>query len=104
MSRVSTVSSIGSVDDDDDSEVAAPDAEAESSDEVEPAAKPTAAAKEKKKRLARLRRKSMAVKAYEFAGNDSDFSGIIFMEVSRITDLPPERNGKRPAGIRSTER
>ena len=51
--------------------------------------------KQKKKRLARLRRKSIAVRAYEFASRDSDVSGILFMEISKITDLPPERNSKR---------
>ena len=54
-----------------------------------------AAKKKKKKRLARLRRKSIAVRAYEFTGMDSDLSGILFMEISKITDLPPERNGKQ---------
>ena len=53
-----------------------------------------AAKKEKKKRMARLRRKSIAVRAYEFVGGAGDVSGIIFMEILRITDLPPERNCK----------
>ena len=48
--------------------------------------------KDKKQRMARLRRKSIAVRAYEFIGKNSDLSGIIFMEILRITDLPPERN------------
>src|SRR5437868_5858934 len=52
------------------------------------------AKKEKKKRMARLRRKSIAVRAYEFVGGAGDVSGIIFMEIIRITDLPPERNCK----------
>ena len=47
----------------------------------------------KKRRLARLRRKSIAVRSYEFMGKDSDVSGIIFMEIQRISDLPPELNG-----------
>ena len=53
-----------------------------------------AAKKEKKKRKARLRRKSIAVRAYEFVGGVGDVSGIIFMEILKITDLPPERNCK----------
>ena len=52
------------------------------------------AKKEKKKRMAHLRRKSIAVRAYEFVGGAGDVSGIIFMEILRITDLPPERNCK----------
>jgi len=50
--------------------------------------------KVKKKKLARLRRKSIAVRAYEFMGVDSDISGIVFMEVVKIVDLPPERNSE----------
>jgi phosphatidylserine decarboxylase len=65
----------------------------ETSDETdEPSGK--AAKKEKKKRMARLRRKSIAVRAYEFVGGAGDVSGIIFMEILKITDLPPERNCK----------
>ncbi|KIX07573.1 phosphatidylserine decarboxylase [Rhinocladiella mackenziei CBS 650.93] len=51
--------------------------------------------KEKKKRLARLRRKSIAARAYNFLGADNDVNGIIFMEIVKITDLPPERNMTR---------
>jgi phosphatidylserine decarboxylase len=65
----------------------------ETSDETdEPSVKVTK--KEKKKRMARLRRKSIAVRAYEFVGGAGDVSGIIFMEILKITDLPPERNCK----------
>jgi phosphatidylserine decarboxylase len=65
----------------------------ETSDETdEPSGK--AAKKEKKKRKARLRRKSIAVRAYEFVGGVGDVSGIIFMEILKITGLPPERNRK----------
>jgi phosphatidylserine decarboxylase len=51
--------------------------------------------KEKKKRLARLRRKSIAARAYNFLGADNDVDGIVFMEIVKITDLPPERNMTR---------
>ncbi|KAK7903838.1 phosphatidylserine decarboxylase [Exophiala xenobiotica] len=54
-----------------------------------------AAKKEKKKRLARLRRKSIAARAYNFLGADNDVNGIIFMEIVKINDLPPERNMTR---------
>lgn len=63
----------------------------ETSDETdEPSGK--AAKKEKRQRKARLRRKSIAVRAYEFVGGVGDVSGIIFMEILKITDLPPEKN------------
>ncbi|KAL1952590.1 hypothetical protein VTO42DRAFT_4705 [Malbranchea cinnamomea] len=46
-------------------------------------------------RLARLRRKSIAARAYEFSGSKDGVSGIVFMEVNRVTDLPPEKNMTR---------
>jgi phosphatidylserine decarboxylase len=48
--------------------------------------------KRKKKKLKMLRRKSRAIRAYEFTGKDSDVSGIIFLEIGKVTDLPPEKN------------
>lgn len=42
--------------------------------------------------MAKLKRKKKA-RAYEFQ-SESDVVGIIFLEISRITDLPPERNSK----------
>jgi phosphatidylserine decarboxylase len=60
------------------------------SDETDDTSKPESA--EKKLRLARLKRKKKAI-AYEFM-HGSDVVGIVFLEISRITDLPPERNGK----------
>lgn len=69
----------------------------DTSDETDDPNKPDVVEKKKKKkRLAVLRRKSMAARAYEFTGKDSDVSGIIFLEVKKITDLPPERNSKSP--------
>ncbi|KIW42562.1 phosphatidylserine decarboxylase [Exophiala oligosperma] len=51
--------------------------------------------KEKKRRLARLRRKSIAARAYNFLGADNDVNGVLFTEIVKITDLPPERNMTR---------
>lgn len=51
--------------------------------------------KRKKKKLAILRRKSIAARAYEFVGKDSDIAGMVFMELVRVTDLPPEKNMTR---------
>lgn len=41
-------------------------------------------------RIARLKRKAKQ-KAYEFSGS-SDFAGVLFLEIAKVTDLPPERN------------
>ena len=46
----------------------------------------------KKLRLARLRRNASR-RAYEFS-DKSEVAGVLFLEISKITDLPPERNGK----------
>ena len=75
-----------SKDDDDEDE------EEDISDEPEDLSTPEGIEKRKKKlRLKRLKRKAKA-RAYEFSGG-SECSGIIFLEIGRITDLPPERNG-----------
>lgn len=55
----------------------------------------TTDSKTKKKKLNMLRRKSIAVRAYQFVGKDSDISGMIFMELVKATDLPPEKNMTR---------
>ena len=66
--------------------------ELETSDETDDLSKPEVVEKRKKKlRLARLKRKTKA-RAYEFTGG-SGVVGIAFIEISKITDLPPERNG-----------
>ncbi|CAG7962993.1 unnamed protein product [Penicillium olsonii] len=46
-------------------------------------------------RLARLRRKSLAARAYQFSGSGTGVQGIVFMEIVRVTDLPPEKNVTR---------
>lgn len=66
----------------------------ETSDETEDQTKPDLEKKKKRKKLKMLRRKSRAIRAYEFTGKDSDVSGIIFLEIGKITDLPPEKNSK----------
>ena len=68
--------------------------ELDTSDETDDPAKPEIAEKRKRKlRLARLKRKAKA-RAYEFTGA-SDVTGIAFLEIVKITDLPPERNGMK---------
>ena len=80
--------------DDDDDEGEDDDNAADTSEETDDATKPEVVAKRKRNlRLKRLKRKSKA-KAYEFTGGGSDVIGIAFLEISKITDLPPERNGK----------
>jgi phosphatidylserine decarboxylase len=76
-------------DDEEDDEENAVD----TSEETDDPTKPEVVAKRKRKlRLKRLRRKTKA-RAYEFTGSGSDVIGIVFLEIVRITDLPPERNG-----------
>ncbi len=77
-------------DDDDEDEGAEP-----ASDETDDPSKPESMEKKKRRlRLAKLRRRKKKTRAFEFMGG-SDVVGIIFLEISRITDLPPERNVTR---------
>lgn len=78
--------------DDEDEEDDDADLDLETSDETtDDPIKPGKEGKKRRRlRLARLKKKSKA-RAYEFTG-ESDVVGMIFLEVSRITDLPPERN------------
>jgi len=77
-----------------------PEAEEQDGDHVEPGASGDQAgaagtAEKKKKRrlkIAKLKRKAKE-RGYEFTGSSS-IAGVLFVEIQRITDLPPERNGK----------
>ena len=90
MSRISSNELDDEDDDDDDA-----DLDLETSDETTD--EPTKPGKEMKKkkrklRIAKLKKKAKA-RAYEFSG-ESDVVGMVFLEISKITDLPPERNSK----------
>lgn len=70
------------------------DEDDEPSDETDDPTKPETAEKRKRKlRLKGLRKKKQA-SGYEFTGG-SDVVGIVFLEIGKITDLPPERNMTR---------
>jgi len=47
----------------------------------------------RRQKIKKLKRKSK-MKVYEFSGM-SDVAGVLFLEINRITDLPPERNMTR---------
>ena len=69
--------------------------EPETSDETDDLSKPEKAEKRKKRlRMKRLKRKTKA-QAYNFGGG-TDCVGIVFLEIGKITDLPPERNSGYP--------
>ena len=68
--------------------------EDESSDEAQDESK-KAEKREKRRRrlrLAKLRKKAKQLSGYEYSSN-GDVAGVLFLEIQRITDLPPERNG-----------
>ena len=98
ISRTTTAESQSAEDvaEDQDHEHEHDSSEDDETDESSSAGK--AAKKEKKKRMRRLRRRSIAVRAYEFVGGAGDVAGIIFMEICKITDLPPEHNGEYTSG------
>ena len=51
--------------------------------------------RKKKNRLARLKRRTK-LRAYQFSGQ-SAVAGVLFLEIQKITDLPPEKNSTRQA-------
>jgi phosphatidylserine decarboxylase len=60
--------------------------------ELEDNATPEQKAKKRRRlRLARLKRKAKE-RGYEFTGGN-DVAGVLFVEIQRISDLPPEKNG-----------
>lgn len=54
--------------------------------------------KKNRLRLARLKKKAKK-HGYEFSGA-TDVAGVLFVEIQRITDLPPEKNGTSMALFR----
>lgn len=87
-----TASQEGNDDDEDEDDE---DNNLETSDETDDPAKPAVVEKEKRKRRLRLKRlkKKTKARAYQFTGG-TDVVGIVFLEIGRITDLPPERNSR----------
>lgn len=72
----------------------------ETSDEPDDPAKPSKSEKRQRKlRMRRLKKRAKA-RAYEFTGG-TDVVGIVFLEIGKITDLPPERNSKHEARVES---
>lgn len=68
--------------------------EEETSDETDDPIKQEVVEKRKRRlRLKRLKRKSLAARAYQFSGAGNGVQGIVFMEIVKVIDLPPERNG-----------
>lgn len=68
------------------------DDEEEPVSELEEGATPEQTAKKRRRlRLAKLKRKAKE-HGYEFTGG-SDVAGVLFVEIQKITDLPPEKNG-----------
>ncbi|KAF2137482.1 uncharacterized protein K452DRAFT_291530 [Aplosporella prunicola CBS 121167] len=68
--------------------------EEDASDEIDDTKKAEKKEKKRKKlRLAKLKKK-VKERAYEFNGN-SDVAGVLFLEIQKITDLPPEKNMTR---------
>jgi phosphatidylserine decarboxylase len=76
----------GEIEEDEETEQTEPFTDADDSKSQE-----TVERKRRRKRLAILKRKAK-LKAYEFT-NGTDVAGVLFLEIQKITDLPPERNG-----------
>ena len=90
---LSQVTSVDGLEDDEDEQ---------GSDETDEPTKPETAEKRKKRlRIKALQRKRRA-QAYELSGG-SDCTGMVFMEITKLTDLPPERNGVIPSSVTPTK-
>ncbi|KAL3422974.1 phosphatidylserine decarboxylase [Phlyctema vagabunda] len=89
LRRTNTGNTLGEGDEDDEL-----DDDEDTSDETDDPTKPQSA--EKRKRRLRIKglKKKKQLGSYEFSGG-SDVVGIVFLEIGKITDLPPERNMTR---------
>ncbi|KAE9375185.1 phosphatidylserine decarboxylase-like protein [Stipitochalara longipes BDJ] len=67
------------------------DEDEEPSDETDDPTKPENVEKRRRKLRLRGLRKKKQLSAYEFSGG-SEVVGIVFLEIRKITDLPPEKN------------
>lgn len=67
------------------------DEDEDPSDETEDSSKPEVQARRRRKMKIKGLKKRKANQLYEFSG-DSDVVGIVFLEISKVTDLPPEKN------------
>jgi phosphatidylserine decarboxylase len=67
------------------------DEDEEPSDETDDPTKPENVEKRRRKLRLRGLRKKKQLSAYEFSGG-SEVVGIVFLEIGKITDLPPEKN------------
>jgi phosphatidylserine decarboxylase len=81
------------LDDDNDDDDEIDEKNPETSDETDNPQQPERAEKRRRKlRLKRLKKRAKA-RAYEFTGG-TNVVGVVFLEVGKITDLPPERNSR----------
>lgn len=69
--------------------------EEESSDEAQDESKKAEKREKRRKKLklAKLKKKAKQIRGYEYSSN-GDVAGVLFLEIQKITDLPPERNGE----------
>ncbi|KAF1846900.1 uncharacterized protein K460DRAFT_392378 [Cucurbitaria berberidis CBS 394.84] len=79
-----------------DSNVTDNEDEEDSSDEAQDESKKAEKREKRRKklRMARLKKKAKQMSGYEYSSN-GDIAGVLFLEIQKITDLPPERNVTR---------
>jgi phosphatidylserine decarboxylase len=76
----------------DDSDTESPDSEQRPPGQVDLEKTTTNEKHKRRLKLARLKKKAKE-RAYEFSGL-SDMAGVLFLEIQKVTDLPPEKNSK----------
>lgn len=110
MSFVTQTPSPDDDDDDDDfllrTESAENDEEAEEEESSDEALDESKKAEKREKRsrklrLARLKKKANKLRSYEFS-DKTEVAGVLFLEISKVTDLPPEKNGRCKRGGQSS--
>ena len=91
ISRLDSIDPDSADEDEDGIDGKSPEISDETDDPAKPGKAEAKAEKRKRKlRIKRLKKKAKA-RAYEFTGG-TDVVGIVFLEIGKITDLPPERN------------
>jgi phosphatidylserine decarboxylase len=99
LARLDSIDHDSADEDEDEIDEKNPETSDSTDDPAKPAKAEAKAEKRKRKmRMKRLRKRAKA-RAYEFTGG-TDVVGIVFLEIGKITDLPPERNSKTTSWIR----
>lgn len=110
LQKMGTLLGSGSPEEDEQAEEEEAELDQEEQEPTGEAETPQEAAEKQKRRklrLAKIRRK-VKERGYEFTNGSSTIAGVLFVEMQKVLDLPPERNGedvqRLPTAIRGANR